>query len=128
MKKLQFPAILSLCITMSYAEEHFYKITVDAIDNGDQIGFYVKSDLDAIQMAMAMCNKEAIIFRQYYVYISTTDKWETVDKWDDLRSGTLIVRGDNIVFVEKLVGNPENHESKSRLFRSVPVKKAEVNE
>jgi len=122
--------LLTVLITAStcVAEDSYYIITVSAIHDGSHVRFYVKTDMNEGGMVKAMSSKDTFVFPQSYSYLLSTDKWETVNKWDDLRTGIIIVRGDNILVAEKLVRNPEEHESKDRLFKSVPVKKPETPE
>jgi len=119
--------LLVVLITTStcVAEDFYYIITVSAMHDGGHARFYVKTDMNEGGMAKAMSSKDAFVFPQSYSYLIASDKWETVNKWDDLRTGVVIVRGDNILVAEKLVRNPEEHESKDRVFKSVPVKKSE---
>ncbi len=98
------------------AQEYYYSITTKVITNGDNQRFFVKSELSPSLLASAVEANKMVVFDQTYAYMLASDKFEKIVIWDDLFSGSLIVKGESIILIQTLVGNPETHKSATRVF------------
>ncbi len=99
--------LLMLMISLAYCSEaKYYVITINAIDNQDNVRYYVESDLDCAGLMKAMGSNDVIRFSQTYAYITASDKFDTIDKWTPMLNGVLVVRAENIIVFQELVSNP----------------------